>query len=176
MFVLRQLSILSTVALLAFTLSCGGDPATPTAKVYRMGDRAVTGPITYVGLTAEYRAELPEAKGPLKHQYLVVFLSATNGGGQEATLPHTRLIGADGAEYPEVTEIENMGQWMGVLRRVAPSSTEQGYVVFDVPVGAYKLQVSSGGDPEKEQLAQIELPTKIVPATPPSVAGPALGN
>ena len=141
-----------------------------------MGDRAVAGPITYSGLTAEYRTELPEAKEPQKNRYLVIFLSATNGGGEEVMLPHTRLIAADGTEYPELTEIEGMSQWMGVLRRVAPSSTEQGYVVFDVPVAAYKLQVSSGGDPEKEQIAHIEIPTKIVPTTPGGVSGPALGN
>jgi len=173
MFALRHSSILSAVALLASCLSCGGDPVAPLASVYRMGDRAPAGPVTYVGLTADYRMELPGAKDALKNRYLVILLSATNGSGEEITLPHTRLIAADGTEIPEITEIEGFPQWMGVLRRVAPSSTEQGYVVFDVPVGAYKLQVSSGGDLEKEQIAQIEIPTKI---TPGGVAGPELGN
>jgi hypothetical protein len=176
MYVLRHLSILSALALLASCLSCGGDPAPLKATLHRMGDRAVAGNVTYVGLTADYRTELPGAKEPLKNRYLVIFLSATNGGGEEVILPHTRLIGADGNEYPELTEIEGFPQWLGILRRVAPSSTEQGYVVFDVPVGAYKLQVSSGGDPEKEQIAQIEIPTKLAPTTPSGVAGPALGN
>lgn len=176
MFVLRPTSILSAVALSALCLSCGGDPAALKTNVYRMGDRALAGSVTYVGLTADYRTELPGAKDPMKNRYLVIFLSATNGGGEEVILPHTRLISTDGSEIPEVTEIEGFPQWMGVLRRVAPSSTEQGYVVFDVPVGAYKLQVSSGGDPEKEQIAQIEIPTKLTPATPTGVAGPALGN
>jgi|LNFM01.1.fsa_nt_gb hypothetical protein len=170
---LRYPSILSALALLASCVSCGGDPAALKANVYRMGDRATAGPVTYVGLTADYRMELPGAKESLKNRYLVIFLSATNGSGEEITLPHTRLIAADGTEIPEVTEIQGFPQWMGILRRVAPSGTEQGYVVFDVPVGAYKLQVSSGGDPEKEQIAQIEIPAKI---TPGGVAGPALGN
>ena len=44
-----------------------------------------------------------------------------------------------------------------------------------VPVGAYKLQVSSGGDPENEQLAQIEIPANLAyPGA--SVSGPSLGN
>lgn len=176
MFALRHLPILSAVAALASCLSCGGDPVLPKASVYRMGDRAVAGPVTYVGLTADYRTELAGAKDPLKNRYLVIFLSATNGSGTEVTLPHTQLVAADGTEFPEVTEIDGFPQWMGILRTVAPSSTEQGYVVFDVPVGAYKLQVSSGGDPEKEQLALIEIPAKLTPAAPSGVAGPALGN
>lgn len=176
MFALRHLSILTAVALLASCLSCGSEFVAPTAKVFRMGDRATAGSVTYVGLSADYRTELPGAKDPLKNRYLVILLSATNGSGQEVTLPHTRLIGADGAEIPEVTEIDGFPQWLGILRTIAPSSTEQGYVVFDVPVGAYKLQVSSGGDPEKEQIAHIEIPTKLVPSSPGSVSGPALGN
>ncbi len=176
MFALRHLSILTAVALLASCLSCGSEFVAPTAKVFRMGDRATAGSVTYVGLSADYRTELPGAKDPLKNRYLVILLSATNGGGQEVTLPHTRLIGSDGNEIPEVTEIDGFPQWLGILRTIAPSSTEQGYVVFDVPVGAYKLQVSSGGDPEKEQIAHIEIPTKLAPATPSGVAGPSLGN
>ena len=90
-------------------------------------------------------------------------------------LPHTRLIKPDGTEIAEVTEIDGFPQWLGLLRKVEPASTEQGYVVFDVPVGAYKLQVSSGGDPENEQLAQIEIPANLAyPGA--SVSGPSLGN
>jgi hypothetical protein len=172
----RYFFILAALAGAALSLSCGGDPALPVAKVFAMGDRAEAGGITYVGLTAEYRTELPGAKDPLKHRYLVVFLSVTNGSGHDVTLPHTRLIGADGTEIPEVTAIEGFPQWMGILRQVSPGGTEQGYVVFDVPVGAYKLQVSSGGDPEKEKIAQIEIPANVIPTTPSGVSGPSLGK
>jgi hypothetical protein len=161
---------------LVFSVSCGGDLALPVAKAVQMGDRAEAGGVTYVGLTAEYRTELPGAKDPLKNRYLVVFLAVTNGSGQDVTLPHTRLIGADGSEIPELTEIGGFPQWMGILRQVSPGSTEQGYVVFDVPVGAYKLQVSSGGDPEKEKIAQIEIPANIIPSIPSGVSGPSLGK
>ncbi len=170
----RLLSILPVATLVVFAASCGGDAA-KRITTYRMGDRAPTGSVTYVGLTADYRQDLPGAKEPLKNRYLVIFLSVTNGGGGEVMLPHTRLIKPDGTEIGEVTEIEGFPQWMGLLRRVGSSSTEQGYVVFDVPVGAYKLQVSSGGEPDKEQLAQIDIPANLGPATP-SVTGPSLGN
>ena len=170
----RLLSILSVATLLVFAASCGGDSAKRIAT-YRMGDRAATGSVTYVGLTADYRQELAGAKEPLKSRYLVISLSVTNGGGADLMLPHTRLIKPDGTEIAELTEIEGFPQWMGLLRKVGSSSTEQGYVVFDVPVGAYKLQVSSGGEPDKEELAQIEIPANLGPATP-SVTGPSLGN
>ena len=171
----RLLSILSAAALVVGATSCGGNLAMKKAVSYRMGDRATTGAVTYVGLTADYRQDLPGAKDPLKNRYLVISLSITNSGGTEAMLPHTRLIKPDGTEIPELTEIDGFPEWLGLLRKISPASTEQGYVVFDVPVGAYKLQVSDGGDPEKEQLAQIEIPANLAPAGG-SVAGPALGN
>lgn len=171
----RVLSILSVAALLVGAVSCGGDSTMKKPVSYRMGDRASTGSVTYVGLTADYRQELPGAKEPLKNRYLVISLSVTNGGGTEVMLPHTRLIKPDGTEIPEVTEIDGFPQWLGLLRKISPASTEQGYVIFDVPVGAYKLQVSSGGDPEKEQLAQIDIPANLAPPGD-SVSGPTLGN
>ncbi|MBZ2180697.1 MAG: DUF4352 domain-containing protein [Acidobacteriota bacterium] len=173
---LRYLPILSLALLLAVGLSCSSEGSKSTVASFSLGDRAPAGRVTYVGLTAEYRAELPGAKEPVKHRYLLIFLSATNGSGQEITLPHTRLIGANGTEYPEVTEIDGFPQWLGLLRTVSPGSTEQGYVVFDVPVGAYKLQVSSGGDPEKEQLAEIEIPANLRSTSPTGVDGPSLSK
>ncbi len=171
----RTLSILSVGALLVLAASCGGRSTMKKTVAYRMGDRASIGSVTYVGLTADYRQELPGAKELMKNRYLVIALSITNGGGAEVILPHTRLIKPDGTEIAEVTEIDGFPQWLGLLRKVEPASTEQGYVVFDVPVGAYKLQVSSGGDPENEQLAQIEIPANLAyPGA--SVSGPSLGN
>lgn len=172
----RYFYILSLALLLSMCLSCGSEAPKVSATTYSLGDPARAGNVTYVGLTAEHRAELPGAKQPVKHRYLVIFLSATNGSGQDVTLPHTRLIGAGGTEYPEVTEIEGFPQWMGLLRTVSPGSTEQGYVVFDVPVGAYKLQVSSGGDPETEQLAEIEIPASLRPTSPSGLGGPSLSK
>jgi len=154
--------------------SCGGT-AKPISQ-HRLGEKVAVGSITYSALTADYRQQIAGAKDPVKDRYLVIFLSATNGTSQVATLPHTRLIAANGKEIPELTEIDGFPQWLGLLRTVSASGTEQGYVVFDAPVGTYKLQVSSGGDPEKEQLAQIEIPANLVPASPGGVAGPSLGN
>ena len=171
----RLLSILSVAALVVAATSCSENSAMKKMVPYRMGDRATTGAVTYVGLTADYRQDLPGAKDALKNRYLVISLSITNVGGTEIMLPHTRLIKPDGTEIPELTDIEGFPQWLGLLRKISPASSEQGYVVFDVPVGAYKLQVSDGGDPEKEQLAQIEIPANLAPAGG-SVAGPALGN
>ncbi len=171
----RLLFILSVAALVVAATSCGEHLSVKKAVSYRMGDRATAGAVTYVGLTADYRQDIPGAKDPLKNRYLVIALSITNGGGTEVMLPHTRLIKPDGTEIPELTEIEGFPQWLGLLRKISPAATEQGYVVFDVPVGAYSLQVSDGGDPEKEQLAQIEIPANLAPAGG-SVAGPALGN
>ena len=42
--------------------------------------------------------------------------------------------------------VESVPKWLGVLRNLSAVQTEQGVVVFDVPLGAYKLQVQDGGE------------------------------
>lgn len=176
MFIHRTFSLAVLITGLSLFPGCSVVPTQAAKQQFHLGDRAPAGQITYMGLSAEYRDQIPGAKEPLKDRYLVMRLSATNGGAQEVTLPLTRLIAADGKEYPEVTEVEGFPEWLGPLRRIEPGKTEQGYIVFDVPVGAYKLEVSGGGDLEQEQLVQIDVPANLTPIAPSSVPGPVLGN
>ncbi len=50
---------------------------------------------------------------------------------------------------------------MGYLRLLQPRESRSGRLLFDVPQGAYKLRVSSGGDPESEQTALIDIPFQL---------------
>jgi hypothetical protein len=64
----------------------------------------------------------------------------------------------DGNTYMELQEVKGIGNWLGLLRVVAPAQTLQGVIVFDAPAKDYRLRVTDGGDLESERTALIELP------------------
>ena len=49
---------------------------------------------------------------------------------------------------------------MGLLRNVAASQTEQGWIVFDAPVAAYKL-VLEEGEVGEEKTAHVDIPVHL---------------
>ena len=113
-------------------------------------------------------AEVQGSKVQPKNRVLQLRLTVTNSGGQEATMPLLRVIDANGKETMEIAEIEENSQWFGSVRRLQPALSEEGSIYFDVPVGAYKLEVVDNSNPEDEKLAHIEIPASL---TPPVATG-----
>jgi hypothetical protein len=128
-----------------------------------MGERVQAPPFVYTVVEAQWRSELGEGGRLPKNRFLFVRISATNGAGQAANIPAFRLESADGkSSYPEETDdMEAVTDWLGLLRSVDPSQTETGYVVFDAPVGAYKLLMYDGSDVENERFAVVEIPVHL---------------
>lgn len=125
-----------------------------------MGERVQAPPIVYNVLEAEWKPELgPGGRAP-KHRFLFVRVSATNSGGQTVSIPPFQLESKDGqTTYQEETDkMDAVRNWLGMIRSVEPAQTETGYVVFDVPIGPYKLLMYDGGEPEKERYAIVEIP------------------
>jgi hypothetical protein len=129
-----------------------------------MGQGVQVGPLTYNVLETSWKSQLgggPSAKIP-KNRFLLVKLTITNGASQTSSIPEMSLLTAGGQSYQEVTEgVESLPKWLGVLRNLAPVQTEEGIVVFDVPLGAYKLQVRDGGEIGSEKKALIEIPLQL---------------
>jgi hypothetical protein len=126
-----------------------------------MGQRVQVGPITYVALETQWKTQLKEGVGSAvpNNRFLMIRMSLTNSGGANQAVPLMVLVDAKGETHPEVTEgTEEVPQWLGLLRNLAPAQTEQGNIVFDVPMGAYKLKVSDGGDIQTERTALIDIP------------------
>lgn len=132
--------------------------------IYQMGQRAQLGTLTYNVLETNWKSQLgggPSAQIP-KNRYLLVKLTITNGGGQSSSIPEMALLNAAEQSFQEITEgVESVPKWLGVLRNLAPVQTEEGIVVFDVPLGAYKLQISDGGEIGSENKALIEIPLQL---------------
>lgn len=132
--------------------------------IYQMGQGVQLGTLTYNVLETNWKSQLgggPSARIP-KNRYLLVKLTITNGAGQTSSVPEMALVNAAGQSFQEITEgVESVPKWLGVLRNLAPVQTDEGIVVFDVPLGAYKLQVSDGGEIGSEKKALIEIPLQL---------------
>jgi hypothetical protein len=149
--------------------SCGNNPLetlkeNQPAVTYQMGTGVQVGPLTYTVLETYWKSQLgggPSAKIP-KNRFLIVKLIVTNGAGKITPVPEMILFNASGQSFQEVTEgVESVPKWLGVLRNLSAVQTEQGVVVFDVPLGAYKLQVQDGGEIGSEKKALIEIPLQL---------------
>ena len=162
----RVASFFIIFSLLIVITGCGA-PGTGTSQnmgTYQMGQRVQVGSLTYNVLEAEWKSSLGEAasgKVP-KNRFLVIRLSITNGGGTTVGVPIFQVENAQGQTTAEETEgMENVEQWLGLIRNMAPNQNDQGDIVFDVPMGAYKLRVTDGGEIGSEKTALIEIPVAL---------------
>lgn len=150
--------------------SCGS--AKPKAPVFSIGQRATVGRLSYLVTEAEWRQDVPGGRQPVKNRVLQLHLMITSGAGAETTVPMLRLVDGAGNEIGELAEIEGNPQWLGMIRRLQPALTEEGHIYFDVPVGAYRLEVVDNTEPEAEKMAYVEIPASLAPPAPsPEVTG-----
>lgn len=133
------------------------------ARAFRTGEQVQVGQLVFTVLDAEWRPQIDDptaAKYP-EHRFLVVRLTVTNSGATESTMPHLTLQDAKGKMYPEFAEAGGVPEWFGVLRRIRPVETQQGRIVFDVPVGAYQLRVTDSFEHAEEKYALVEIPLRL---------------
>jgi hypothetical protein len=163
--------------------SCSRDGAETDARIkqagktFKMGEKAPVGPLTYTVLEATYFTQLSEGgKSRLpEKRFLVIRLAITNGSGKEAELPLFRLLDEQGSEISEVQDAGFLPGWLGIIRRIGPTQTEEGRILFDVSPKLYKLEVTDGAEPGKEQLALVEIPIDFDTSEPvhaPAQASP----
>jgi hypothetical protein len=138
-------------------------PKPVSGKTFTMGSPAVAGLLTYTVVHSEWKETLEGESGNItpKYRFLVLDISIANAATEEANPPLLFAIGDKGGETIEAQNLRGMPGWLGIMRRIRPSETISGKVVFDVPTASYKLKVTSGGDPEKEVEAFIEVPLSL---------------
>ncbi|MFN0104440.1 MAG: DUF4352 domain-containing protein [Bryobacteraceae bacterium] len=164
----RALLSLLFTCLISFPPSCSS--ARSHVLTFPIGQKAQVGKLIYQVIEAQWLPELEGAKQSPKNRILQLRLTVTNSGAEDAAIPFLRLIDAAGNEIVEVSDIEGNSHWLGALRRLQPSLTEEGSVYFDVPIGAYRLEIV---DATEEKVAHIEIPASLAP--PAATPGPT-GN
>jgi hypothetical protein len=152
-----------TLLIPALLLLTGCQQQQITNLTYDMGERVENPPFTYVVVESGWRNTLGEGfqtRAP-KNRFLVLTLSITNGGGSETSVPLLSLEGSNGELTPELTDGSGIANWLGVLRTVKPTETLQGRIVFDVPLGAYRLRLPDGGESGYEKYSWVTIPLSL---------------
>jgi hypothetical protein len=164
-------------AVCALVLSGCQKTAAPE-RVNAMGAPAAVGPVNYTVEETEWRDSLESDKGPRipKDRFLLVHVTVLNASSEQKAAPLLEVLDAKGAVHAELTEGDGVTDWMGYLRLMAPRESRSGRLLFDVPQGACKLRVSSGGDPESEQSALIDLPLQLTSEMPPAPGATGAGG
>ena len=151
--------IVLCIALL-WTFGCNkGGPAKDT---YDMGEKVRMGSLTYNVIEAKWKSQLGEgmtARLPDRN-FLLVKISVTNGGANEKSIPAFALDNSNGDSYTESSDGKGVDGWMGVIRRVQSSSTEEGWVLFDVPTNSYTLRLGDPDNPDARE-ALIKIPLQL---------------
>ena len=161
----RRTFLLTTTAL-ATLASCSKDGAETDAKIkqasktFKMGERASVGNLTFNVLEATFFSQLGDIGQPKipQKRFLVIRMSITNGGAKEVELPLFRVVDNANVETPELQDADFLKGWFGIIRKIGPTQTEEGRMLFDVAPKNYKLEVTDGGEVGKEQLAFIDIP------------------
>ena len=92
-----------------------------------------------------------------QQRFLLITISATNGGGKDVSVPLLTLENQNGDTFRELDDGEGVDSWFGFLRTISPAQTQQGRIVFDVPLTSYKLRLTDGGDPATEKYAWVDI-------------------
>jgi len=128
-----------------------------------MGERVSVGPLTYNVIETNWRSQLgSDFKVRLpERRFLLITISVTNGAGKVVSVPLFTLENQQGQTFQESDNGEGVENWFGLLRELNPAQTQQGRLLFDVPLGTYKLRVTDGGEPGAERFASINIPLRM---------------
>lgn len=133
-----------------------------------MGEPVRVSQITYSVVESEWKTQLGESfkiRSP-ENRFLLIKLSVTNGTGQDISIPLLTLEASNGQTYRELSNGEGVVNWFGLLRTITPGQTQQGAILFDVPLTSFKLRVPDISDPGLERFVTIQIPLRLDPDVP----------
>ncbi len=154
---------MTVVLVAALFLNACGSKDKSVKDTYDMGDKVKVGGLTYTVLETKWMNQLGEYPAPRTPQrnFLLVRMAISNSASSERIVPGLTIENSSGDSYPESQDGRGVVNWLGLLRRIAPNSTEDGWVVFDVPTNSYRLRVTDTIDDGGEQAALISMPLHL---------------
>ncbi len=175
-------SVLAGVAVAAcaaWLSGCSSEPASTPLRTYGMGEKVLAGRLTYTVFETQWMTHLGEgldARVP-QNRFLLIRMSAVNGGSSDANIPNFSIVDDNGNSFDEMSEGNDVPQWMGYLRSAHPADFVEGNIVFDAPPAHYKLRLADDTGTHKalvdmplnfnsEGLPDLSLPTDF--ARPPA--------
>ena len=141
---------------------CKKAPDTTVIGNFKMGETVQAGPLTYRVMEAHWGSEVPGVTNRPTDRYVVIRLDITNTGDRIIPLPTLTMQNAKGQSYSEVTKgVSEAPGWLGLLRTLNPKQKMEGTVVFDAPIGGYRLLLPDGGEVGSEKFANVEIPADL---------------
>ncbi len=144
-------------------LSCGCNLLRPSGAEtwnFHMGDHVQMGPLVINVFETKWLPQLGEgdkARVP-KDRFLLLKMNVVNGGVSESTVPLLSIVGDDKQVYSELTNGDQVPEWLGILRHIKSNESQQGHVVFDAPPGHYKLKIE---DENLQKIAFVDIPLRF---------------
>lgn len=131
---------------------------------YDVGEKVRVGSFTYNVIESKWKSQMGEFPAPRvpERNFLLIRLSLTNGSGSERTAPPLVLENSAGEVYKELTDGRGVEQWLGLLRKVAPAQTDEGWILFDVPTNTYRMKISETDESTGvENVAYVRIPLQL---------------
>lgn len=144
-------------------LLLGGCQAQRPVREYSMGERVRVGELTYSVVESAWRTQLGDSfkvRTP-EQRFLLIKLSVTNGTGKDVSVPLLTLEGTNGQTYREIPDGNGVDNWFGLLRTISQGQTQQGNILFDVPLTSYRLRVPEINDTGFDTYASIQIPLRM---------------
>jgi hypothetical protein len=156
-------TFISLVAISLLTTGCSmfSSPKNQ-AVLYAAGDKATVGPLVYNVTDTEVADTLgddPNNPRTPQDRFVMVKVSVSNSGANDEPIPAMTLVDDGGKTYTELADGAGVANWLGVVRKVGPTQTEQGVVVFDAPTKHYRLRLN---DPLDGKEIAIDVPFNFI--------------
>lgn len=135
-----------------------------------MGSRVEVGHLIYTVFETEWLPQIgagDTARVP-KHRFFLIRLSAVNSGSEELDVPNMTLVDDHGDTVEELSDGDQVAQWIGFVRKVKPADSLSGNVVFDAEPKHYRLKVS---DENGEKSALVDIPLNFNADSIPAIPG-----
>lgn len=155
-------ALLAVSVLSLIIAGCSGISSKHSSVVYAAGDKATVGPLVYTVTDTEVAQQLgddPNNPRTPQERFFLIKVSISNSGSNEQPIPAMTLVDDEGHNYTELSDGSGVTDWLGVVRKVGPTQTGQGVVVFDAPTKHYRLRLN---DPLDEREISIDVPLSFV--------------
>ena len=150
----------------------------PARLDYQMGEKVSFGKVTYNVIESAWRTQMGDQLNLRipQQRFLLISISVTNSSGSDVSVPLFQLEGANGREYRELEDGRGVDNWFGLLRTISPAQTQQGRILFDVPLSSYRLRLTDGSEAGEEKYTWVQIPLRMdvdTDITPPGLDLPA---
>lgn len=154
----------STAALLLSAMllaACSREPK-HEARLYSAGEKAEVDGLSYSVIDSQIYQQLgddPANPRTPQNRFITVQVSVLNAGNSEVAIPGMTLVDDGGQVYNELPDGTGVHNWMGISRRLAPTQTETGMILFDAPAKHYRLRLTDEFAPEE---VAIDIPLSFI--------------